>query len=158
MFRFTQLFKSAPSIPSFSNSIELGAFGEQRAIAHLKAQGYEIVATNYLAPLGRSPKGRQLTGEIDIVAYDPPGCLCFIEVKTRTNVTVAAPETAVDLRKQRQIIKTARAYRRILQVQAEQYRYDVITVVLNDQTAEISLLENYFSERRFQQSRWWRQP
>ncbi len=155
MLRFTQLFK--PAIPTFSTSIELGAFGEQRAIAHLKAQGYKIVATNYLAPLGRSPKGRQLTGEIDIVAYDPAGCLCFIEVKTRTSITFAAPETAVDLRKQRQIIKTARVYRRILQVQAEEYRYDVVTVVLNDQAAEISLLKNYFGEQRFQQSRWWRQ-
>jgi putative endonuclease len=157
MLRFTQLFKRSPAIPSFSTSIELGAFGEQQAIADLKAKGYEIVATNYLAPLGRSPKGRQLTGEIDIVAYDPGGILCFIEVKTRTSVTFAAPETAVDLRKQRQIIKTARVYRRILQVQDEEYRYDVVTVVVNDQITEISLLKNYFSERRFQQSRWWRQ-
>lgn len=157
MLRFTQFFKRSQAIPTFSTSIELGAFGEQRAIAHLKAQGYRIVATNYLAPLGRSPKGRQLTGEIDIVAYDPAGCLCFIEVKTRTSVTFAAPETAVDLRKQRQIIKTARVYRRVWQLQGEAYRYDVVTVVVSDQTVEIGFLKNYFSEQRFQQSRWWRQ-
>ncbi len=157
MRRFSQLFNRQPTIPTFSTSIELGAFGEQRAIEHLKQQGYRIVATNYLAPLGRSPKGRQLTGEIDIIAYDKTGCLCFTEVKTRTSIVFAAPETAVDLRKQRQIIKTARVYRRVLQLQGEDYRYDVVTVVLKEQAVEISLLKNYFSEQRFQQSRWWRQ-
>lgn len=157
MRRFSQLFKRQPAIPTFSTSIELGAFGEQQALTHLKQQGYRIVATNYLAPLGRSPKGRQLTGEIDIVAYDEKGCLCFIEVKTRTSIAFAAPETAVDLRKQRQIIKTARVYRRVLQLQGEVYRYDVVTVVLNDQAVKIELFKNYFSEQRFQQSRWWRQ-
>ncbi len=157
MRRFSQLFKRQPTIPTFSTSIELGAFGEQQALEFLKQQRYRIVATNYLAPLGRSPKGRQLTGEIDIVAYDETGWLCFIEVKTRTSIAFAAPETAVDLRKQRQIIKTARVYRRVLQLQGEAYRYDVVTVVLQEEAVTINVLKNYFSEQRFQQSRWWRQ-
>ena len=156
MRQFSQLFNRQQPIPTFLNSIELGAFGEQQALRHLQQQGYRIVATNYLAPLGRSPKGRPLTGEIDIVAYDEKGCLCFIEVKTRTSVAFAAPETAVDLRKQRQIIKTARVYRRILQLQEEAYRYDVVTVVLTDQVIEVEVLKNYFSEQRFLQSRWLR--
>jgi putative endonuclease len=158
MPQFRRLFKRPATIPSFSSSIELGAFGEAQAVAWLKQKGYRIVATNYLAPLGRSRKGRQLTGEIDIVAYEPDGCLCFIEVKTRTNLQFAAPETAVDLRKQRQIIKTARVYRRILQLFGEPYRYDVVTVVIQTQTLEIGLLKNYFSEERYAQSRWFRQP
>ena len=156
MPQFTQLFRRPQTIPAFSTSIELGAFGEEQALKYLKQQGYRIVATNYLAPLGRSAKGRQLTGEIDIIAYDKMGWLCFIEVKTRTSIAFAAPETAVDLRKQRQIIKTARVYRRVLQLQEENNRYDVVTVVLKNQEVEISLLKNYFSEQRFAQSRWLR--
>lgn len=158
MRQLSQIFNRQATIPAFSTSIELGAFGEQQAAAWLKRQGYRIVVTNYLAPLGRSQTGRQLTGEIDIVAYDPTGCLCFIEVKTRTSIQFAAPETAVDLRKQRQIIKTARVYRRLLRLADEQYRYDVVTVVLTDQTVELSILKNYFSEQRYEQSRWLRRP
>ena len=157
MLRLARLFKRPRSIPTFATSIELGAFGEAQAVAHLQQQGYAIVVTNYLAPLGRSHNGRQLTGEIDIVAYDADGCLCFVEVKTRTNVRFAAPETAVDLRKQRQIIKTGRVYRRLLQLFGEAYRYDVVTVVLQADAVEITLLKNYFTEQRFAQSRWFRQ-
>lgn len=157
MSMISKFFHRSRALPSFATSIELGAFGEQRALAYLQQQGYRIVATNYLAPLGRSPKGRQLTGEIDIIAYDAKGWLCFIEVKTRTSIQFAAPETAVDLRKQRQIIKTARVYRRILQLQGDDYRYDVVTVVLKDNEVEIALLKDYFTEHRFQQSRWLRQ-
>ncbi|HEX4950593.1 MAG TPA: YraN family protein [Blastocatellia bacterium] len=156
MQQIARRFKRATMIPTFSTSIELGAFGEAQALAYLQQQGYAIVATNYLAPLGRSRNGRQLTGEIDIVAYDAAGCLCFIEVKTRTNVQFAAPETAVDLRKQRQIIKTGRVYRRILQLFGEPYRYDVVTVVVDEQAVEIGLLKNYFSEQRYAHSRWFR--
>lgn len=157
MLRLARLFKRPNVIPTFANSIELGAFGEAQAVVYLQQHGYTIVVTNYLTPLGRSRNGRQLTGEIDIVAYDADGCLCFIEVKTRTNVQFAAPETAVDLRKQRQIIKTARVYRRLLQLFGEAYRYDVVTVVWQTNAVEITLLKNYFSEQRFAQSRWFRQ-
>ena len=153
----SKLFHRSRALPSFATSIELGAFGEQRALEYLRQHGYRIVATNYLAPLGRSPKGRHLTGEIDIVAYDATGWLCFIEVKTRTSIQFAAPETAVDLRKQRQIIKTSRVYRRILQLQGDDYRYDVVTVVLNDNEIDIALLKDYFTEHRYKQSRWFRQ-
>lgn len=157
MPQFTRLFKRSNTIPTFSSSIELGDFGEEQAVTLLKKQGYRIVATNYLAPLGRSRNGRLLTGEIDIIAYDAEGCLCFIEVKTRTNIRYAAPETAVDLRKQRQIIKTGRVYRRVFRLVEELHRYDVITVVVEENSIEVKLLRNYFSEQRFAQSRWFRQ-
>ena len=37
-----------------------------------------------------------------------------------------APERAVDLRKQRQIARAARRYRRLMNVTGEVYRYDVV--------------------------------
>ena len=94
--------------PKFSTTQELGVFGEQLAVEYLKKQGYRIVATNYLAPLGRSRNGRPLTGEIDIIAYNEKNELSFIEVKTRRREDFATPQAAVDLSKQRKIIKTAR--------------------------------------------------
>jgi Holliday junction resolvase-like predicted endonuclease len=56
--------------------------------------------------------------------------LCFVEVKTRRSDRFAAPETNVDLRKQRQVARAARAYRRMLGLAGEHYRYDVVSVLL----------------------------
>ena len=136
----------------------MGDTGERLAAEYLERHGYRIVATNFTLPIGYSLKGRPVTGEIDIVAYDEsvqPFTLTFVEVKTRTRTDIAAPEAAVDRRKQRQIVRTARLYRRLMAVQDETFRYDVVTVIaLADAEAQVSLLRNYFSENQFAQSRW----
>src|SRR6185295_13494630 len=109
--------------------LELGERGERAALEYLEEyEGYEIVATNFRVPLGRGLRGRKLTAEIDIVAYDE-GTLAFVEVKTRTSAEVFAPERSVDLRKQRQIARAARRYRQLMSVSEERYRYDVVTVI-----------------------------
>lgn len=147
-----------PVEPARATHLLLGARGERLSADYLERHGYRIVATNFTLPIGYSLQGRQVTGEIDIVAYDEtvkPFVLAFIEVKTRTRTDIAAPETAVDRRKQRQIIRTARLYRRLMAVQEEPYRYDVVTVVaVPDSSPEISLLQGFFSEERFAHSYW----
>ncbi len=141
-----------------STHLALGEYGEQLAREYLKQQGYRIVATNFIAPIGYSLQGRQVTGEIDIIAYDesqPPYTLVFIEVKTRSSSEIAAPQAAVDSRKQRQIIRAARVYRRIIEVWNEPYRYDVVSVlVATEAEPEIKLLRGYFAEQQFNRSRW----
>ena len=135
----------------------LGARGEQLALDYLRAHGYRLVVTNYVAPIGHGPTGRPITGEIDLIAYDEsarPFTLAFIEVKTRTSNLLAAPETAVDRHKQRHIIRVARIYRRVLRVQDEPFRYDVVSIVMAGQTPHIELLKGYFSEQTFARSRW----
>src|SRR5262245_43246550 len=83
--------------------LELGERGELLALDYLTDyEGYQIVATNFRMPLGRNLRGQKLTAEIDVIAYDED-VLAFVEVKTRTSGDVAAPDRAVDLRKQRQI-------------------------------------------------------
>jgi putative endonuclease len=133
--------------------LELGERGEAAALDYLKRnEGYEIVATNFLLPLGRGLGGQKLTGEIDIIAYDGP-TLVFIEVKTRRSDEFIAPERAVDLRKQRQIVRAARRYRQLMQVTGEAYRYDVVTVIARADGDQIELLRGYFDDRVFQRSR-----
>ena len=136
----------------------LGQQGETLALDYLLAHGYRLVVTNYVAPIGYGPTGRPITGEIDIIAYDEsaqPFTLAFVEVKTRTDDAFTAPETAVDRAKQRHIIKTARLYRRILSVNDEPFRYDVVTVLLKpNQPPAIELLRGYFSEQSYARSRW----
>lgn len=139
--------------------LELGAWGEGQAIAYLKQRGYKIVATNFTAPIGRSARGRIVTGEIDIVAYDDSSLssvLVFVEVKTRTRTDIALPEAAVDLRKQRQIIKAGRVYKRMFHLIDEPHRYDVVSVIAHqNQPPIIEIHENYFSEERFYRSHWY---
>lgn len=139
--------------PMQPTHLVLGRMGERFAADYLIRQKYRIVATNFSLPIGYSRNGRPINGEIDIVAYDEsskPFILAFIEVKTRTSSDIAAPEAAVDWRKQRQIIRAARRYRRLMAVEEEPYRFDVISVVAraNSQT-NISLLRNYFAEQRY---------
>jgi putative endonuclease len=137
--------------------LALGQQGEQLAVEYLKTQGYRIVLTNFTVPIGYSRNGRQITGEIDIVAYDEtsiPFTLAFIEVKTRTRADIAAPEAAVDARKQRQIVRAARLYRRLLRLEDEPYRYDVVGILASDAQAACSLSRGYFTEQRLAQSRW----
>ena len=135
----------------------LGEIGESEAINFLILNRYRIVATNFLAPLGRSFRGRPITGEIDIIAYDEKNILRFIEVKTRRSKDIASPESAVDLTKQRKIIKTARIYRRIFRLTDEPYDYDVVSVIkLSDNAYNVEMLSAYFPEKRFTKSRWFR--
>lgn len=138
--------------------LALGEYGERLVAEYLKRQGYRIVAANFIAPIGHGKNGRQITGEVDIIAYDEstrPFTLVFIEVKTRSSDEIAQPETAVDIRKQRQIIRAARVYRRGAGVSGELYRYDVVSVVMKSGGAPVvTLRRGYFSERRFSRSRW----
>ncbi len=138
--------------------LEVGQLGETLAAEYLAQSGYRLVATNFTTPIGYSLSGRQITGEIDLVAYDEsnrPFTLAFVEVKTRSSSEFAAPQAAVDRRKQRQIIKTARIYRRLLRLTEEPFRYDVVSILLHPATPpQIELLRGYFSEASFAQSRW----
>jgi putative endonuclease len=131
-----------------------GERGERLALEHLLKENYRVACANFKTPVGRNRLGAIVTGEIDLIAYDK-SFLCFIEVKTRSSGEFASPVAAVDLRKQRQIIRVARMYRRIFHLQAAKIRYDVVSIILkNDSKPEIELLKNYFGERKFEKKFW----
>jgi putative endonuclease len=127
---------------------ELGRRGEALAIAHLERAGYRIVAANFQIPIGRNTRDTLIHAEIDVVAYDGP-TLCFIEVKTRASDEFAAPQANVDLRKRRQIARAARGYRRMLGLMSAPYRYDVVTVLLPEETrSRVELLKNFWTDEK----------
>jgi putative endonuclease len=131
----------------------LGERGERAALKYLASEeGYKIVATNFRVPIGRAISGQKITGEIDIIAYDEE-TLVFAEVKTRTSDEIVGPERAVDLRKQRQIARAARRYRQLMSVQAEAYRYDVVTVIARAEGDRIELLRGFFDDTVFLRGR-----
>lgn len=140
--------------PTGESLAEFGSRGEALAARHLEAEGYRIVLTNFKVPVGRNRQGAQVTGEIDIVALDGE-TLCFVEVKTRRSEDFTPAITAVDRRKQRQITRTARIYRRTFGVSEMPYRYDVVTVVI-ERSAEprIVLVKGFWTEAIFRKRVW----
>ena len=137
-----------------STTSEVGAEGELLAQDYLRRRGFRFVCSNFKTPVGRSSKGVLITGEIDLIAYEAE-ILCFIEVKTRSSDDFSAPVAAVDLRKQRQIIRTAKHYRKIFHFDSRRYRYDAIGIVLNKTRApKIEYFRGFFDEAKFQKSRW----
>ncbi|MGE3466652.1 MAG: YraN family protein, partial [Pyrinomonadaceae bacterium] len=112
------------------------------------------VVSNFKVPVGRNRRGAQVTGEIDIVALDGE-TLCFIEVKTRRSDEFTPVITAVDLRKQRQITRTSRVYRRIFGVMDVEYRFDVVTVLIPKYAdPQIDLTKAFWTEAAFRKRSW----
>ena len=132
----------------------LGALGESYAAAFLEQLGYRLVAANFTIPVGRNRRGAIINTEIDLVAYDGD-TLCFIEVKSRSSDWFAPPQANVDLRKRRQITRAARAYRQMLGIENQPYRYDVVTVILTDNsTPQLELLRNFWNDESLRKRRW----
>jgi len=131
-----------------------GQLGESYAAAYLDQLGYRLVAANFTLPVGRNRHGAIINAEIDLIAYDGD-TLCFIEVKSRTSDWFAPPQVNVDLRKRRQITRAARVYRQMLGVEDQPHRYDVVTVILSDDsTPKIELLRNFWTDESLRKRRW----
>ena len=139
---------------SVNSTISLGERGETMAAEYLVEKGYRLVVSNFKVPVGRNSKGVSVTGEIDIIALDGD-TLCFIEVKTRRSDEFTPVITAVDLRKQRQITRTAKVYRRIFAIRDVEYRYDVVTVLMPRHTdPTIELTKGFWTESKFRKQTW----
>jgi putative endonuclease len=155
--------KPSLSESSLSNTahLELGRLGEAYAAAFLDQHGYRLVAANFSIAVGRNLRGAVINSEIDLIAYDGP-TLCFVEVKTRASDWFAPPQVNVDRRKQRQIGRAAHAYRRMLKLEDDPYRYDVVTVILPEQSEgskgpQVELLKNYWREEQLKKRCWYQE-
>lgn len=138
----------------WQSSRTLGDLGERLAAEHLENSGYRMVVSNFQVPIGRNTNGAQITGEIDLIALDGDE-LCFIEVKTRSSDEFIGPLTAVDRRKQRQIIRAARVYRRIFGIKDIKFRYDALTIVAaRGETPVVEHIKNFWSEAKFKKKVW----
>jgi putative endonuclease len=98
-----------------------GQQGERLAERHLRRAGYRILARNYRCP----------AGEADLIALDrrASGAVVFVEVKTRSSDRFVDPESAVDARKRRQLLKVAQFYLAGHDPGDRPVRFDVVAVV-----------------------------
>lgn len=111
----------------------LGVEAEEIVAAQLTREGYEIVARNYLTKIG----------EVDIVARKG-GCLCFVEVRSRSSAAMGSPALTVDARKQRQVVRAAMHYlaeKRITNLVA---RFDVAAVTFGPEGPAIEYIPSAF--------------
>lgn len=132
----------------------IGKLGEELAANFLVRKGCELVLSNFKVPIGRNRLGVQISGEIDIIALEND-VLCFVEVKTRSSDEFSTPLSAVDLRKQRQITRTARVYRKIFSLQKMRFRYDVVGIVLNGKKApKIEIFRGFWNDEKFKKKYW----
>src|SRR4051812_41012088 len=128
--------------------LRLGERGERIATRYLRGAGYRIVATNVRIPLGHSPSGRAVIGEIDVVAYEGD-TLVFVEVKTRRREGLYATERAVGQHKRALLARSSRRYRGLFGVAEEPYRFDVVTVLAPEgRRPVVRLLRDYFRPHR----------
>jgi putative endonuclease len=96
----------------------LGQSGEAAGEKYLRRKGYRIVARNYHCK----------AGEIDLVALDGP-VIVFVEVKTRSDDDVAAPQDAVNRGKRRHLINAARHFLRRTRSEHRPARFDILAIV-----------------------------
>lgn len=132
------LFGILPSVDLSSppsNLVVKGNRGERLAYHYLRGQGYRIVARQYRRPFG----------EIDLIGWEKD-VLCFVEVKLRTQLDHGRPEEAVNRKKQRQICRVARDYRRRYKLHDINYRYDIVSIWGRLETPQYQLIRGAFSE------------
>lgn len=114
-------------------ALEFGKLGEQMAARYLTDKGYTLLEHNY----------RRGHLEIDLIALDGDE-LVIVEVKSRAHDTLLQPEDAVDHKKRQALIRLANEYVKSHD-RKENVRFDIISIISNDNGAEIKHIENAYN-------------
>lgn len=118
-----------------NNKRSFGAVGERIAKDFLEKNNFDILQMNFRV-------GRM--GEIDIIAREKE-YLCFVEVKTRRNMTFGMPSEAVNYKKQKKIMNLAYVYLKKNILKDCHVRFDIIEIMYPGQTnQQINLIRNAF--------------
>ena len=111
---------------------ELGRRGEALAKTHLEYLGYSVRGVNY----------RTRAGEIDLVA-ERGGVIVFVEVRTRSSVSMGLPEESLTPSKRRHIIAAAQEYLQSHGAKDSQWRIDLAAVEIDRRgLAQVRVIEN----------------
>jgi putative endonuclease len=124
--------------PRSAAHLATGLRGEHEALFELRKMGYTVVARRW--------KSTKLRGDVDLIGWEGD-CLCFIEVKTRTERGAVPAMFAVDTDKQQMLHKMARAYLRNFPEKLRRdipVRFDVVSVYLQPSGTEFEVLKGAF--------------
>lgn len=115
----------------------LGRHGEDLAHRYLQTAGYAVVTRNYRAGAD---------SEIDIVARKQD-LVIFVEVKSRRTTDFGAPDRAIDEKKQKNIIRGARAYTTRGSIDWSRVRFDVISVIFSEKPTILHQQDAFYPSR-----------
>ena len=116
-------------------NLKTGLRGEQLAARYLRKNGYMLYAGNYFTSVG----------ETDIIAVEPDGTICLVEVKTRAPGGMLPPAEAVDYAKESRLKSNAAAFLKQSSEKPKAIRFDIIEIILYDlDTADINHIKNAF--------------
>ena len=110
-----------------------GRRGEEVAERFLKQKGYKLVTRNY----------RCAAGEVDLIVLDRR-VIVFVEVKTRSGDRFGSPFEAVELRKQRKMIRAAQFFLAQKGLHQRDARFDVVGISWPSGNPIIEHIENAF--------------
>ena len=113
----------------------LGELGERLAADYVQNKGMRILERNY----------RIRGGEIDLIAQDGDEVV-FIEVKARTSREFGRGVEAVDAKKQRALLRTARLYLYRHGGWEQPARFDVVELDFSDKPAHLRYWKNVIFE------------
>ena len=128
-----KLVPYCPKPQMLNKQQQFGEKGEALAVRYLKKNGYKILEQNY----------RTALGEIDIIARED-NTIVFVEVKSRKSIRFGNPKWAVNSNKQRKISMVALQYLKATQQSSAKARFDVVSVISNQDNPEISIIKNAF--------------
>lgn len=115
------------------NTTEVGDLGEQLAAQYLSKAGYNILEL----------KWRYGRNEVDLIVRKN-NIICFVEVKLRTNTWAGEPFTFVTRKKQEAVVRAADRYMSYKVADDVEARFDVISIVHNNDYSNIEHIENAF--------------
>ena len=113
----------------------LGKWGEAYALSHLLGLGFGLKARNY--------KFNRM--EIDLIMTDGQ-TLVVVEVKTRHSAELGEPWRAVNLAKQKQLVRVANYFAKSIEWPFE-VRFDVVSIVHNSNHTDLTHIKDAFSPR-----------
>lgn len=118
-----------------STARSAGNRGEAAVAAYLRKKGWTLLGSQW----------RCRFGELDLIARDKSGLLCFVEVKLRGDRSVALPREFVDSRKQERLRTAAAAYMSTHELD-EPARFDVAEVYTDGagRILNVEYIENAF--------------
>jgi len=112
---------------------KLGKWGELKAIEYLQKKGYKILEHDW----------RYKHYDLDIIALTEDNILAIVEVRTRSEDYLLAPEETVNRQKIISIMRATAAYLR--QTKADQrIRFDIVAIVKKKDGTEINHIEDAF--------------
>ena len=115
----------------------MGLRGEHVAAKWLTVHGWEIAERRF----------RNGHRDIDLVATRSEQAgrtIAFVEVKTRASEDFGGPTAAVSWRKQRELSRSAKVWMSRFQRPGDNFRFDVIGVILGPQNVRVQHVENAF--------------